>query len=74
MARNAALTFFREKDMMMGTALILVLLSFFLINWGLRDGAWAYWLGILFLAAGMLLPPLSRFTAGSDQDDNDREE
>ncbi len=76
MAQNERQGFFENKSRMLGTALVLILLSFLLINWGLRDGAWAYWLGLAALLAGMILAPLSRFTAGEagDQDGDGKEE
>lgn len=56
--------FFHNKDALLGTALILTLMSFFLINWGVRDGDWIYWIGSALLVIGFLLAPLSKFTAG----------
>lgn len=64
MAENKE-SFFENKSMMMGTALIMILISFFLINWGVNDGDWVYWIGLAVLFIGLLLAPLSRFTAGS---------
>jgi phosphotransferase system glucose/maltose/N-acetylglucosamine-specific IIC component len=57
--------FFANKSAMLGTALVLVLLSLFLINWGVRGTTWLYWVGVGLLVLGLLLAPLSRFTAGN---------
>lgn len=57
--------FFQNKSVMMGTALILILLSFVFLAWGLNDGAFLYWLGLILLFVGMLIPPVSRWTAGT---------
>lgn len=62
MADNS-IGFFSNKNAMLGTALVLVLLSLFLIIWGVQERAWLYWLGIVLLFIGLLLAPLSRFTA-----------
>lgn len=70
MTESSVQVFFRDKGSMMATALILLLLSFFIINWGLRDSALALWLGIILLAVGMILPSLSRFTTGERGDEN----
>lgn len=74
MAENEQQGFFANKSRILGTALVLILVSFLLINWGLRDGAWAYWLGLAALLLGMILAPLSRFTAGEEEDEGENGE
>ena len=77
---NESTGFFSNKTQMLGTALILVLLSLFLINWGVRGIVWSYWIGVALLFIGLFLAPLSRFTAGkkeskaSGEAKSDREE
>jgi hypothetical protein len=55
--------FFSDKSRMLGTSLVLVLLSFFIIVYGLQQITWLYWTGVVLLFAGFILAPLSRYTA-----------
>jgi multisubunit Na+/H+ antiporter MnhG subunit len=66
--------FFSDKSRMLGTALILVLVSFFLIVYGVEDMNWLYWLGIILLFAGFILAPLSRYTASKAHKKEKKEE
>lgn len=68
MSESIVKSYFQDKSKLMGTALVLLLLSFFLINWGVRNVTWAYWIGLILLAVGMLIPPITRYISKSEED------
>jgi hypothetical protein len=60
--------FLQNKSAMQGTAMVLILVSLFVINYGVQGPQWAAWAGGALLAIGLLLAPLSRFTASEDDE------
>lgn len=57
------------KIWILGITLIILLTSIFLISSGtMEDTSWLWWIGLIMLGAGGVVPPLTRYIFTEDND------
>jgi len=64
-----------SKLMVLGITLVLLLVSLPLISIGtVQDTPWMWWTGLILLALGALVPPITRFALAEDEDEDKDED